>query len=82
MTSSATESAKLRDKILNLLTDEETARVSTREDGRAMHGEFIDLEDLGRGVQNGGFAGTVGRALPKDAVSTATWNNIVALLKA
>ncbi len=81
MASAATESAVLRDKLLNLLTDEETARVSTREDGRAMHGEFIDLEDLGRGVQNGGFTGTVGRALPRDAVSSATWNKIVAMLK-
>jgi hypothetical protein len=73
-----------RDTVLKLLSDEETARVSTAETAsRLTEGaEYVDLEHLERGVQRAksGSAMTMGHVLPRSAVSGATWSKIVAQL--
>ena len=73
-----------RDAILNLLTDEETARVSTAEVAtRLTEGaEYLDLEHLDQGVQRAKVATAVkmGHVLPRSAVSAETWRKILAQL--
>lgn len=74
-----------RDSILKLLSDEEVARVSTAETAdRLLDGDdYIDLEDLDRGVQRApGTSTPMGRVLPKKAVHEQTWTKIVAHLAA
>jgi hypothetical protein len=71
-----------RDSILKLLSDEENARVSTAEAAfRLTEGtEYLDLEHLDRGVQLAKAAtakATMGRILPRSAVSEKTWRNIL-----
>ena len=68
-----------RDAILGLLSDEETARVSSAE-GRndlAMGDEYIDLRHLDQGVQQA-FGPTKHEAnlLPRTAVHETTWQKI------
>jgi len=73
----------MRDKILKLLSNEEVADVSSSETRtRLADGdEFIDLGKLEQGVQRAPVAKTsMGRVLPKDAVSEATWSKILVLL--
>ena len=70
----------LRNSILNMLSDFETAKVSNAEDRSAMSegDEFVDLSDLPKGVQKAG-PGKIsdpGELLPKNAVSAATWKKI------
>ena len=73
-----------RDTVLKLLSDEETARVSTAETAsRLTEGaEYVDLEHLERGVQRAKSASavTMGHVLPRSAVSDETWSKIVAQL--
>jgi len=73
-----TESTIKREAILKLLTDVE---VSTAEGApRLVEGdEYIDLEDLGSGVQlvQATPRTAPGRALPRSAVSDGTWAKIV-----
>jgi hypothetical protein len=78
MTSQKFESAVTRDTILKLLTDAENAKVSTLEDNSDITGEYIDLENLAEGVKTG--SGNTANVLPKSAVSSETWNKIVAML--
>jgi hypothetical protein len=71
-----------RDSILKLLSDEENARVSTAEAAPRLteRAEYLDLEYLDRGVQRASATtakGTMGRVLPRSAVSEKTWRNIV-----
>ena len=77
-----TNSTLERESILKLLTDEEVAKVSRAEDApRLVEGdEYIDLEDLGSGVQlvQATPRTAPGRALPRSAVSEGTWAKIVA----
>ncbi len=76
-----TKSALKRESILKLLTDAEVAKVSSAEDApRLVEGdEYIDLEDLGSGVQlvQATPRTAPGRALPRSAVSDGTWAKIV-----
>jgi hypothetical protein len=78
-----TKSALKREAILKLLTDVEVAKVSTAEDApRLVEGdEYVDLEDLDSGVRVQLVQATPrtapGRALPRSAVSDATWAKIV-----
>jgi hypothetical protein len=74
-----------RDGILNLLSDEEVARVSTAEatphlvDGD----EYIDLGQLEQGVQRAsGDVAPMGRILPRKSVHDDTWSKIVKQLEA
>jgi hypothetical protein len=74
-----------RDGILNLLSDEEVARVSTAE--TAAHlldgDEYIDLGQLEQGVRRAvGTATPMGRVLPRKAVHENTWSKIVTRLGA
>ena len=74
-----------RDSILKLLSDEEIARVSTAETaaGLAEGDEYLDLEHLDQGVRcAGGTAAPMGRVLPRNAVHTNTWSNILTQLAA
>jgi hypothetical protein len=73
-----------REAILKLLSNEETARVSTAEDapGLADGAEYLDLEHLDIGVQRVTAARTVtmGHVLPRRAVRDETWRKILAQL--
>ena len=73
-----------RDTILKLLSDEETARVSTAETASRLTdgAEYVDLERLDQGVQRAkGAAGvTMGHVLPRSSVSKETWSKILAQL--
>jgi hypothetical protein len=73
-----------RDSILKLLSDDEVAKVSTAETRALLDGdEYLDLEQLDRGVQRAGGAVTpMGRVLPKNAVHASTWSKILTLLAA
>jgi hypothetical protein len=70
-----------REAILALLSDAEVAKVSRVEDApRLIEGdEYVDLEDLAAGVrQVHDTSPRAGHALPRSAVSEATWAGIVA----
>lgn len=73
-----------RDAILMLLTNEETARVSTAEGGSGLPdgAEYVDLEHLDRGVQRAKTATkpTMRHVLPRSAVSDETWRKILVQL--
>jgi hypothetical protein len=69
-----------RDAIIGLLSDAEVARVSRAEDARLVEGDtYIDLEDLDSGVHQVNAKSRIeaGQALPRSAVSAATWAKIV-----
>lgn len=75
--------AVTREALLALLTDAEVAKVSRAEDdSRVVEGdEYVDLEDPSAGVRQV-HANSAGRtnALPRSAVSDATWVKIVGLV--
>jgi hypothetical protein len=81
MTVGSTKNALTREKILELLTDTEVAKVSRAEDApRLIEGdEYVDLADPGAGVQQVQATPRTpaGHALPRSAVSDATWAKIV-----
>ena len=84
MTDAERASEVARDVILKLLSDEETARVSTAEgaSGLTEGAEYLDLEHLDRGVQRAKAATgvTMGHLLPRSAVRGETWRKILAQL--
>jgi hypothetical protein len=72
-----------RERILELLSDEEVAKVSTAETQvRLADGdEYLDLEKLDEGVRQAhGQTTVMGRLLPRSAVRDATWSKIVSHL--
>jgi hypothetical protein len=73
-----------RDAILNLLSDQEVARVSNAEAANTLTAgdDYVDLQCLDRGVQSatGSTQAVMGHVLPRSAVGGATWAKIVALL--
>ena len=74
-----------RDSIMKLLSDDEVSCVSTSETAATLPigDQYIDLEQLGRGVQQSyGTAPTMGRVLPRKAVHESTWNKILTTLAA
>jgi hypothetical protein len=74
-----------RDGILNLLSDDEVAAVSTAETApRLSDGdEYIDLEQLDQGVRRAlGATAPMGSVLPRKAIHDATWRKILARLPA
>jgi hypothetical protein len=81
MSTSSTKSVLKRESIIQLLTDAEVAKVSTAEGAaRLVEGdEYVDLEDLDSGVQlvQATPRTAPGHALPRSAVSDATWAKIV-----
>jgi hypothetical protein len=73
-----------RDSILQLLSDDENARVASAEASpRLAEGdEYLDLERLERGVQQArGPIMVMERVLPRKAVQEATWGRILAELE-
>jgi len=68
-----------RETILDLLSDDENARVSNAEGGPLAEGdEYVDLSAIERGVQRtDGVAVTVGQVIPKKAVLDRTWRAIM-----
>jgi hypothetical protein len=81
MSTQAAKNEEKRESIIKLLTDAEAAKVSTAEGApRLVEGdEYVDLEDLDSGVQLAQATPRTapGRALPRSAVSDATWAKIV-----
>lgn len=76
-----------RASILELLSDEEVARVSTAESStRLVQGdEYLDLEKLDRGVHHASSGADVtplGRVLPRKSVHPQTWSKILTHLEA
>jgi hypothetical protein len=70
----------IRNRVLNLMSDEEIARVSTAESAlRLEDGEYyLDLEALERGVQRASGPQTaMGHVLPRKAVGDLTWEKIL-----
>jgi hypothetical protein len=83
MTTDSRKRAVSREEIQSLLSDGEIARVSRAEGGaRLVEGdEYIDLEDVAGGVhQVHATSIRPDRALPRSAVSEATWAKIVAAI--
>jgi hypothetical protein len=84
MTSPTKSEFASRDTVLKLLSDEETARVSTAESNKSLADgvDYVDLEQLDKGVQraNSAVAVVMGGVIPRSSVSTVTWNKIVAHL--
>jgi hypothetical protein len=80
----AMKSAVTREAILLLLSDAEVAKVSRAEGAaRLIEGdEYIDLTDLASGVQQVQATPRTpaGHALPRSAVSDATWEKILRAL--
>lgn len=78
--------AVTREDLVRILNDEEAARVTTPETAASLEDgdEFIDLMDLGRGVQRVEAANPAPAAdvLAKKAVHENTWLKIVANLNA
>lgn len=80
MTSGTRAEYALRETILKLLTDEETAKVSTAEAApRLAEGaEYLDLERLGDGVRRAdGVVIPIGRVVTRASVQPATWSTIL-----
>jgi hypothetical protein len=73
-----------RDAILNMLSDDEIARLSTREGGPALDvgDEYVDLKHLEGGVRR--MTATtrvkISDVLPRGVVSDETWSKICARL--
>jgi len=83
MTNHQRDEYVLRDGIMNLLSDEEVARVSTAETAQKLADgdEYIDLEQLEQGVLRGQSTPTpMGHVLPRKAVHEDTWSKIVMTL--
>lgn len=73
-----------RDAILKLLSDDEIARLSTREGGPALAvgDEYVDLKHLKSGVRRmtAETRVKIGDVLPRRVVSDETWSKICARL--
>jgi hypothetical protein len=73
-----------RDAILNLLSDAETAKVSTAEAAQHLSAgdEYLDLENLELGIQKTGSDASVvtKHVIPRSSVNAETWNKITSLV--
>ncbi len=73
-----------RDAILKLLSDDEVARVSTKEAGPPLvdGDEYVDLAHLNQGVRRMQASTPIkmGEVLPRSAVADKTWSKICARL--
>ena len=84
MTNAASTEYVTRDKILSLLTDEETANVSNKETAASLIAgdEYLDLARLDQGIQQANSTASVSanEIIPRGAVSAATWTKINAAI--
>jgi hypothetical protein len=72
---------KTRNTILKMLSNDEVGNVSTAETAVNLPkgDEYIDMEQLDRGVQKaGGTAPVMGHVLSRKSVHVATWTKILA----
>ena len=73
-----------RETVLMLLTDAETAKVSTAEAAAGLSdgAEYLDLEHIDEGIQRAIASTklTMGHVIPRSAVSDLTWTKILAQL--
>lgn len=74
-----------RDSVMELLSDDDIARVTAAESATSLvdGDEYIDLEQLDQGIRTvaGGTAAiAVGRVIAKKAVQERTWDRVVAQL--
>ena len=73
-----------RETVLMLLTDAETAKVSTAEaaTGLSDGAEYLDLEHIDQGIQRANTTTklTMGHVVPRSAVSDFKWTKILAQL--
>jgi hypothetical protein len=79
-----TDHTKLRARILALLGDDQIAKVATAEGQNALveGDEFLDLADLGRGVQEvHDVPVAAGQMLPRSSVPDTVWTEILHVLK-
>ena len=82
MTTQTKATLTLRERMLELLTDDETSKVSKAETAVKLNegDEYFDLSAPASGVlKSGAGAMEVGRALPKKAVQAKTWEALVKL---
>ena len=74
-----------RETILKLLTNEETARVSTAETAASIRdgAEYLDLQHIDQGILTAkrGTSVEMGHVVPRSAVSAATWARILVSLR-
>jgi biopolymer transport protein ExbD len=74
-----------RESIMELLSDDEIAKVTTAEAGASLAegDEYIDLEQLDQGVRTAkaGASTSLGRVLSKKAVQEQTWVKVLEHLK-
>jgi hypothetical protein len=73
-----------RGRILELLSDEEVASVANAETAESLADgdEYLDLDQLGSGVQIAGTAATpMGHVLPKKAIHERTWSKLLGELQ-
>jgi hypothetical protein len=84
MSTNQVTNARRREALLALLTDVEVSKVSRAEGSpRLVEGdEYVDLHDVASGVHlvQATSDAQPGRALPRSAVSEATWKAIVHLV--
>lgn len=84
MTNATSTEYVTRDKILNLLTDEETAKVSNNETAASLIAgdEYLDLARLDQGIQQANSTASVSAndIIPRGAVSAVTWTKISAAI--
>jgi hypothetical protein len=76
------KNALTRESVLALLSDAEVAKVSAAESVPLIEGdEYVDLTDLDAGIQQVHATPRIapGHALPRSAVSDATWTKIVGI---
>ena len=71
-----------RDSIMELLSDDEIAKVTTDESATSLLAgdEYIDLEQLDQGVRTvgeGAAAIAAGRVIAKKAIQPRTWDQVV-----
>ena len=82
MTTQTKATLTLREKMLELLTDDETSKVSKAETAVKLNegDEYLDLDAPSKGVfKSGAGPMELGRALPKKAVQQKTWDALVAM---
>ena len=73
----------MRERVLELLTDDETSKVSKAETAAGLTDgdEYLDLEQLSQGVMKAhGESIAMGSALPKKSVQPQTWATILTML--
>ena len=78
-----TDHTKKRAEILALVSDDQLAKVATAEGAKKLveGDEFVDLEDVGRGVQQvHDTPVAAGHMLPRSSVPDAVWTQIVAVI--